>query len=122
MEWGARPPIPAQRPDSSHFLNGGPGKWYSYIDVEEDLVDWISPISSDYLLCALKAGRVLVLGVHNKNIPLAEWTPPVSTATRPEKWELWKCRVEFTHQRVWFVMARVLAEYADAFSSVFLSN
>lgn len=114
MQWAVREPAPATRQSSSHFLNDSPSRWYNRIDVDDSLLDWVSPISSEYLLCALKDGQVLVLDVHRNRRPLAQWVPPPSlTPGVIDKWELWKCRVEFAHRKVWFVMARWLEEYVS---------
>ena len=63
-------------------------------------VDWLSPITSSYILCATKTGKVVCWDVQTDKC-LAEWIPG-------EKWELWKCRVEFDEKVVYFTMAKVL--------------
>ncbi|KAG2353436.1 hypothetical protein BDR07DRAFT_1465631 [Suillus spraguei] len=70
-----------------------------------------------YTLCATKSGRVLCWDVR-RDICLAEWDPRSLTCSGggeedddeddEDKWELWKCRVEFEERTVYFTMARVL--------------
>lgn len=77
-------------------------KWYKVVSAPpgED-VDWLSPITSSYTLCATKRGRVVCWDVQTDKC-LAEWNPD-------DKWELWKCRVEFTEKTVYFTMARTIS-------------
>lgn len=77
------------------------GKWYKVVSAPpgED-VDWLSPITSSYTLCATKSGKVVCWDVQGDTC-LAEWNPG-------ERWELWKCRVEFEEKTVFFTMAKVL--------------
>lgn len=76
--------------------------WYKVVSAppEED-VDWLSPITSSYTLCATKSGKVVCWDVQTDTC-LAEWNPG-------ERWELWKCRVEFEERTVFFTMAKVLS-------------
>ncbi|KAI0046445.1 hypothetical protein FA95DRAFT_1589494 [Auriscalpium vulgare] len=75
--------------------------WYKVVGTppNED-VDWLSPITAAYSLCATKSGKVVCWDVQ-RNVGLAEWNPG-------ERWELWKCRVEFEQRTVYFTMAKVL--------------
>ncbi|KAG1903415.1 uncharacterized protein F5891DRAFT_1127250 [Suillus fuscotomentosus] len=85
-------------------------------------IDWLSPITSSYTLCATKSGRVLCWDVR-RDICLAEWDPRSLACSGggdedededdEDKWELWKCRVEFEERTVYFTMARVLKGYHD---------
>lgn len=85
-----------------HSLTTAENKWYKVVSAppEED-VDWLSPITSSYTLCATKSGKVVCWDVQTDTC-LAEWNPK-------ERWELWKCRVEFEERTVFFTMAKVLA-------------
>lgn len=77
------------------------GSWYKVISAPpNEEVDWLSPITSSYSLCATKSGKVVCWDVHRDRC-LAEWDPK-------ERWELWKCRVEFEIRTVFFTMAKVL--------------
>ncbi|KAK0221161.1 hypothetical protein EDD85DRAFT_779563 [Armillaria nabsnona] len=74
--------------------------WYRIVrSPPEEEVDWLSPITSSYTLCATKSGKVVCWDIQTDTC-LAEWTPG-------EKWELWKCRVEFETRSVYFTMAKV---------------
>lgn len=76
-------------------------RWYKVINSPPDEeVDWLSPITSSYSLCATKSGKVVCWDVH-RNACIAQWDPF-------ERWELWKCRVEFEQRTVFFTMAKVL--------------
>ncbi|KAH6897966.1 hypothetical protein BKA70DRAFT_1388898 [Coprinopsis sp. MPI-PUGE-AT-0042] len=77
-------------------------RWYKVVSAPPDEdVDWLSPITSSYTLCATKRGRVVCWDVQTDKC-LAEWNPD-------DKWELWKCRVEFTEKTVYFTMARTIS-------------
>lgn len=91
------------------------GSWYKVISAPpNEEVDWLSPITSSYSLCATKSGKVVCWDVH-KDRCLAEWDPK-------ERWELWKCRVEFEIRTVFFTMAKVLhRSYVPSRSPVCLS-
>lgn len=132
--WRVRAPRPAR---SSPFLessgHGKPqGRWYIKISAPpNEEIDWLSPITASYTLCATKSGRVVCWDVA-RDVCLAEWDPrslmsqlrrmpgsPNNTndhsgiggnadAANERKWELWKCRVEFEERAVYFTMARVL--------------
>ncbi|KAK0468882.1 hypothetical protein IW261DRAFT_1553794 [Armillaria novae-zelandiae] len=82
--------------------------WYRVVrSPPEEEVDWLSPITSSYTLCATKSGKVVCWDIQTDTC-LAEWTPG-------EKWELWKCRVEFETRSVYFTMAKVPSgSYDDA--------
>lgn len=78
-----------------------PKKWFKVVHAPPgEEVDWLSPITSSYTLCATKSGKVVCWDVQTDNC-LAEWNPG-------ERWELWKCRVEFEDKMVYFTMAKVL--------------
>lgn len=76
-------------------------KWYKIVSSPPgEEVDWLSPITSSYTLCATKSGKVVCWDVQSDTC-LAEWNPGA-------RWELWKCRVEFEERTVFFTMAKVL--------------
>ena len=76
--------------------------WYKIVSAPPgEEVDWLSPITSSYTLCATKSGKVVCWDVQTDTC-LAEWNPGA-------RWELWKCRVEFEERTVFFTMAKVLA-------------
>ncbi|KAL0955539.1 hypothetical protein HGRIS_001775 [Hohenbuehelia grisea] len=80
--------------------------WYKIVSAPpNEEVDWLSPITSSYTLCATKSGKVVCWDVQTDSC-LAEWNPG-------ERWELWKCRVEFEERTVFFTMAKVLAGSYD---------
>ncbi|KAL1740971.1 hypothetical protein HDZ31DRAFT_46416, partial [Schizophyllum fasciatum] len=80
----------------------GERAWYTVVSTPPgEEIDWLSPITSSYTLCATKSGKVVCWDVRSDTC-LAEWIPE-------EKWELWKCRVEFEQQTVYFTMARLLS-------------
>jgi hypothetical protein len=75
--------------------------WYKVVSAPpNEEVDWLSPITSSYTLCATKSGKVVCWDVQSDSC-LAEWNPG-------ERWELWKCRVEFDERTVYFTMAKIL--------------
>lgn len=75
--------------------------WYKVVSAPPDEdVDWLSPITSSYTLCATKSGKVVCWDVQTDSC-LAEWNPG-------ERWELWKCRVEFEEKTVYFTMAKIM--------------
>lgn len=101
--WLSRTP----RPSTSSPYTDGPSpdpsarSWYKVISAPpNEEVDWLSPITSSYSLCATKSGKVVCWDVQ-QDICLAEWNPN-------ERWELWKCRVEFDIRTVFFTMAKVV--------------
>ncbi|KAL4068797.1 hypothetical protein V8B97DRAFT_816833 [Scleroderma yunnanense] len=129
--WRIRAPRPAI-PSSLSTTTQGRGRWYTKISAPpNEEIDWLSPITSSYTLCATKSGRVVCWDVA-RDICLAEWDPRTLTTQFPgfpvfsqnrkgneddgdnvetrneKKWELWKCRVEFDERAVYFTMARVL--------------
>ncbi|KAI9455817.1 hypothetical protein HD554DRAFT_2030730 [Boletus coccyginus] len=118
--WRVRAPRPARSPFSlSAFPSTSsdrPGQWYTKISAPpNEEIDWLSPITSSYTLCATKSGRVICWDVA-RDVCLAEWDPRTLSAQRggsERKWELWKCRVEFDERAVYFTMARVLEESYD---------
>ncbi|RDB20732.1 hypothetical protein Hypma_012244 [Hypsizygus marmoreus] len=79
----------------------GAHKWYKVVSAPpKEEVDWLSPITSSYTLCATKSGKVVCWDVQTDTC-LAEWNPG-------ERWELWKCRVEFEEKTVFFTMAKIV--------------
>lgn len=100
--WGSRAPHPIRSPPRSNYMDGERQSWYKVVSAPpgED-VDWLSPITSSYTLCATKRGKVVCWDVQ-RDLPLAEWNPG-------EKWELWKCRVEFEQRTVYFTMAKLIS-------------
>ncbi len=117
IAWRRRAPRPIQSRDAlSELLDDhyhGPGssgnpcsgkarrKWYKVVSAPpNEEVDWLSPITSKYTLCATKSGKVVCWDVKTDTC-IAEWCPP-------ERWELWKCRVEFDQRTVFFTMAKVI--------------
>jgi hypothetical protein len=75
--------------------------WYKVVGTPPDEeVDWLSPITASYTLCATKSGKVVCWDIY-RDVGIAEWNPG-------ERWELWKCRVEFEQRIVYFTMAKVL--------------
>ncbi|KAH9965496.1 hypothetical protein BC827DRAFT_1265481 [Russula dissimulans] len=108
-----RPAVNAFAPEGEEAVNGiakssdatGWGvtskHWYKVVGTPPDEeVDWLSPITASYTLCATKSGKVVCWDVH-RDVGIAEWNPG-------ERWELWKCRVEFERRIVYFTMAKVL--------------
>ncbi|KAI0061199.1 hypothetical protein BV25DRAFT_1827075 [Artomyces pyxidatus] len=80
--------------------------WYKVVGTPPgEQVDWLSPITASYSLCATKSGKVVCWDVQ-RDVELAEWNPG-------ERWELWKCRVEFEKRTVYFTMAKVLSGTQD---------
>ncbi|KAF8341003.1 hypothetical protein F5887DRAFT_1136152 [Amanita rubescens] len=117
IAWRRRAPRPIQSRDAlSELIDDhyhGPGssgnpcsgkarrKWYKVVSAPpNEEVDWLSPITSKYTLCATKSGKVVCWDVKTDTC-IAEWCPP-------ERWELWKCRVEFDQRTVFFTMAKVI--------------
>ncbi|KAL0574511.1 hypothetical protein V5O48_007444 [Marasmius crinis-equi] len=113
--WRARGPRPARGRrnigagnNNNHYLDNlvvdeakSDASWYRILQSPPyEEVDWLSPITSSYILCATKTGKVVCWDVQTDRC-LAEWVPG-------EKWELWKCRVEFDEKVVYFTMAKVL--------------
>lgn len=83
-------------------MHEGNYKWYKVVTAPPDEeVDWLSPITSSYTLCATKSGKVVCWDVQSDTC-LAEWNPGA-------RWELWKCRVEFEERTVFFTMAKVIS-------------
>ncbi|KAJ2936971.1 hypothetical protein H1R20_g122, partial [Candolleomyces eurysporus] len=102
--WRVREPKPISSPSASNYMDGEPPtstSWFKIVSAPpNEEVDWLSPITSSYTLCATKKGKVVCWDVQTDRC-LAEWNPG-------EKWELWKCRVEFDQRTVYFTMAKVL--------------
>jgi len=109
--WRKRAPRPIGHLTSTygtaHYMDGPhssvPTKrtWYKVVSAPPgEEVDWLSPITSSYTLCATKSGKVVCWDVQTDSC-LAEWNPG-------ERWELWKCRVEFDERTVYFTMAKIL--------------
>ena len=81
-------------------------KWYKIVSAPPgEEVDWLSPITSSYTLCATKSGKVVCWDIGSDTC-LAQWNPG-------SRWELWKCRVEFEERTVFFTMAKVLTPAPD---------
>ena len=76
-------------------------RWYKVISAppEED-IDWLSPITSNYTLCATRSGKVICWDVQTDSC-ISQWDPC-------DRWELWKCRVQFETRMVFFTMARLI--------------
>ncbi|KAF7428966.1 hypothetical protein PC9H_008203 [Pleurotus ostreatus] len=108
--WRVREPRPISTTfecgNSLEAQSNGCSSWYKVVSAppNED-VDWLSPITSSYTLCATKSGKVVCWDVQSDQC-LAEWNPG-------ERWELWKCRVEFEERTVFFTMAKVLSGAYD---------
>lgn len=116
--WRRRAPRPIGRQTTkygtSHYMDGPNSQstaltspyhpqrtWYKVVSAPPlEEVDWLSPITSSYTLCATKSGKVVCWDVQTDTC-LAEWNPG-------ERWELWKCRVEFEERTVYFTMAKIL--------------
>ncbi|KAI3608959.1 hypothetical protein WG66_010975 [Moniliophthora roreri] len=114
--WRLRGPRPASGTNSgrmgrmnlNHYLHtpvptspNHENAWFRILQSPpEEEVDWLSPITSSYILCATKSGKVVCWDIKTDRC-LAEWIPR-------ERWELWKCRVEFDEKMVYFTMAKVL--------------
>ncbi|TFY79006.1 hypothetical protein EWM64_g5007 [Hericium alpestre] len=80
--------------------------WYKIVSTPpHEKVDWLSPITASFTLCATKGGRVILWDIL-RDCALAEWHAG-------ERWELWKCRVEFERRTVYFTMARHLGGSRD---------
>ncbi|TFK45159.1 hypothetical protein BDQ12DRAFT_674232 [Crucibulum laeve] len=113
VAWRVRGPHPIAVNEHSNYMDlAGTGsvpkqdRWYKIVSAPPgEEVDWLSPITSSYTLCATKSGKVVCWDVQSDRC-LAEWNPG-------EKWELWKCRVEFEERTVYFTMAKVLAGSFD---------
>ena len=91
--WRARAPRP--------IASGN--KWYKVVSAPpNEEIDWLSPITSSYTLCATKSGKVVCWDIASDKC-IAEWNPG-------QKWELWKCRVEFDERAVYFTMAKLLSD------------
>lgn len=100
--WRNRGPRPIATSSSSNYMDGETDLWYKVVRAPPDEeIDWLSPITSSYTLCATKRGKVVCWDVQTDQA-LAEWNPG-------EKWELWKCRVEFEQRTVFFTMAKVIS-------------
>ncbi|KAG5644303.1 hypothetical protein DXG03_008721 [Asterophora parasitica] len=84
-------------------MDGAPRglRWYRVASAPpKEEVDWLSPITSSYMLCATKSGKVVCWDVQTDTC-LAECNPG-------KRWELWKCRVEFEEKTVYFIMAKIV--------------
>lgn len=94
--WTTRTPQPTQA------LKPAPERrWYRTLrSPPDEEVDWLSPITSSYILCSTKSGKVFCWDIETDRC-LASWDPQA-------QWELWKCRVEFEAREVYFTMAMVL--------------
>ncbi|KZT22440.1 hypothetical protein NEOLEDRAFT_645929 [Neolentinus lepideus HHB14362 ss-1] len=108
--WTTRAPRPATSTpydDSKSLVKcSHPKSWYRVVSAPPgEEVDWLSPITSSYTLCATKSGKVICWDVQ-RDVLLAQWDPK-------ERWELWKCRVEFEERTVFFAMAKVVQGVAE---------
>jgi hypothetical protein len=105
--WRVRAPQPITAPpkpntDCVLLSSQDLANWYKVVSAPPmEEVDWLSPITSSFILCATKSGKVVCWDVQS-DVCLAEWNPG-------ERWELWKCRVEFEERTVFFTMAKVLS-------------
>ncbi|THH27335.1 hypothetical protein EUX98_g6855 [Antrodiella citrinella] len=80
--------------------------WYKIISSPpNEEVDWLSPVTSSYTLCATRSGKVVCWDIY-RDVCVAEWNPN-------ERWELWKCRVEFDIRTVYISMAKTLHKSED---------
>lgn len=112
-------------------------QWYRIVDSPTgEIIDWLSPITNSYVLCSTKSGKVGALNISDActertsystqvilssltnstpdNKPIATWCP------KGRKWELWKCRVEFEEQSVYFCMAREIKDKSGLVSLISL--
>lgn len=112
--WLTRTPRPAPKlPPKAPSLDP---RWYRTLrSPPGEEVDWLSPITSSYILCSTKSGKVFCWDIESDRC-LAVWDPQA-------QWELWKCRVEFDAREVYFTMAKVLdgscVACASRFSPIF---
>ncbi|CAL1711710.1 unnamed protein product [Somion occarium] len=84
--------------------NDATPNWYTIINAPADEeIDWLSPVTTDYTLCATKSGKVICWDIR-ANTCTAQWDPGNS-------WELWKCRVQFDTRTVYFTMAKLLSKF-----------
>ncbi|KAF8994822.1 hypothetical protein BDQ17DRAFT_1392357 [Cyathus striatus] len=83
----------------------GTQTWYKVVSAPPgEEVDWLSPIT-----------RVVCWDVQTDS-PLAEWCPESSnddSSDSVNKWELWKCRVEFEERAVYFTIAKLIVPRYD---------
>ena len=87
--WRVRAPRPAR---STFSLSATPstssdrsGQWYTKISAPpNEEIDWLSPITSSYTLCATKSGRVICWDVA-RDVCLAEWDPRTLSAQRSNR-------------------------------------
>ena len=104
--WRMRAPKPIAVPNSipTDTADGAGGqKWYKIVSSPpNEQIDWLSPITSSYTLCATKSGKVVCWDIASDRC-IAEWSPG-------QRWELWKCRVEFEERAVYFTMAKLLSD------------
>ncbi|KAI9508014.1 hypothetical protein F5148DRAFT_980552 [Russula earlei] len=75
--------------------------WYKVARTPPDEeVDYLSPITAGYTICATKSGKVVCWDVH-RDVGIAEWS-------HEERWELCKSRVEFERRTIYFTMTKAL--------------
>ncbi|KAI9508005.1 hypothetical protein F5148DRAFT_980549 [Russula earlei] len=114
--WVTRTPRPALNafvPKGEETIDGiakssdARGKYWHKIarTPPDEEVDWLSPITTGYTICATKSGKVVCWDVH-RDVGIAEWS-------HGEPWELWKCRVELERRIVYFTMAKALSGRDD---------
>ncbi|KIY47646.1 hypothetical protein FISHEDRAFT_44867 [Fistulina hepatica ATCC 64428] len=99
LSWRQRGPRPLGDKASMDEPGAPRTPWYIVNSSPQDEdVDWLSPITKEYSICSTKSGRVICWDVRCDKL-LAEWSAGRS-------WELWKCRVEFEDNAVYFAMAK----------------
>ncbi|KAK7691959.1 hypothetical protein QCA50_005364 [Cerrena zonata] len=108
LDWLRRAPQPCYN-SSLTGLTPHPGPapaWYKVISAPpNEEIDWLSPITSNYTLCATRSGKVICWDVQTDSC-VSQWVPP-------DRWELWKCRVQFETRIVFFTMARLLTRIPE---------
>ena len=84
--WRVRAPRPAKSSfslsPSPSTSSDRPSQWYTKISAPpNEEIDWLSPITSSYTLCATKSGRVICWDVA-RDVCLAEWDPRTLSTQR----------------------------------------
>ena len=62
-----------------------------------DEIDWLSTVTTKYLLCSTKNGAIICQNLEN-GVEEGRWSLGY-------QWELWKCRVDFDARKACIVMA-----------------
>jgi hypothetical protein len=102
LSWSDHVPQRARSAHRIKHMQMYGGGWYTKLRAPpEEEIDWLSPITSSFLLCATRSGKVFCWDIETDRC-LSVWQPQ-----RPL--ELWKCRVEFDSYEVFFTMADVLS-------------